>query len=662
MKLFSLLIFSCFIFLNIQAQQSYADSLKNVFLHAKEDSTKAFALDRLSYYYSYLYPDSALYYADTLIRFSDKQNYLPGKAMGYVCKGEALDRVASQPEALEAAFQSIEIARTLNSQRSFVMGRAYSLIGHLNAMTGNSKEAVGYFHTAIGLLQAPHEYSEDLPLACFSMAFAIFETGNRDSALYYAGKGKSVILTNPKYLRYLPWFCSFSATIMRDMENYDSAAYYCREGIKLSEKFNSPFIVVIFYGYLADLFYIKKEMDSCIYYAQRSLALCQKYKYKFYEIEASRLLSYAYDKINVDSAYKYINIMVATNEEVNNATKGRQFQKVAADAGKKEKELEDAKARFQNKIRVYGLITILVFFVIMAIIFWRNNRQRKKANTLLTQEKEKLEYTLTELKSTQSQLIQSEKMASLGELTAGIAHEIQNPLNFVNNFSEVNKELAEELKSELAVGNLQSATEIAGNIKDNSEKINHHGKRADTIVKGMLQHSRKSEGKKEPADINALCDEYLRLSYHGLRAKDKSFNATLKTDFDQSIGKINIIPQDIGRVIMNLLTNAFYAVNEKNASASSALNEHRYEPTVSLSTKKNNGSIEIKVADNGNGIPQNIIDKIFQPFFTTKPTGQGTGLGLSLAYDIITKEHNGTIKAESKEGEGSTFIVNLPFV
>jgi signal transduction histidine kinase len=448
---------------------------------------------------------------------------------------------------------------------------------------------------------------------------------------------------------------------MKRVENYDSAAYYYREGIKLCEKFNSPFVGVIFYNSLADVFYIKKEMDSCVYYAKKSLALCQEYKYKFYEIYASKLLTNVYDKIDVDSAYKYINIMVAANEEVNNANKGRQFQKVASDAGKKEKELEDAKARFQNSLKLYALISLLSFFVIIAIIFWRNNQQRKKANILLTQKKEKLESTLSELKSTQQQLIQSEKMASLGELTAGIAHEIQNPLNFVNNFSEVNRELIEEIKSQKSKLKSEELEELLNDIATNEEKINHHGKRADAIVKNMLQHSRISKAQKEPTDINKLADEYLRLSYQGLRAKDKNFNADFKTDFDESIGKINIIPQDIGRVLLNLFNNAFYTVNEKQKTESLTQNI-QYKPTVSIQTKKLNDKIEIRVSDNGNGIPQNIIDKIFQPFFTTKPTGEGTGLGLSLAYDIITKEHTGTIKVESKESEGSEFVIQLLIV
>jgi two-component system NtrC family sensor kinase len=265
-----------------------------------------------------------------------------------------------------------------------------------------------------------------------------------------------------------------------------------------------------------------------------------------------------------------------------------------------------------------------------------------------------LENSLRDLKSTQSQLIQSEKMASLGELTAGIAHEIQNPLNFVNNFSEVNRELIQDLKNEIMSDNKQEAISIAINLDDNEEKINHHGRRADAIVKGMLQHSRSHTGIKEPANINAIADEYLRLSYHGLRAKDKDFNAQMKSDFDDSIGKIDIIPQDIGRVLLNLYNNAFYTVSEKKKQHPTG-----YDPTVSVSTKRNNDKVEIRVKDNGNGIPQKVVDKIFQPFFTTKPTGQGTGLGLSLSYDIV-KAHGGEIKVETKEGVGSEFIIQLP--
>jgi signal transduction histidine kinase len=277
----------------------------------------------------------------------------------------------------------------------------------------------------------------------------------------------------------------------------------------------------------------------------------------------------------------------------------------------------------------------------------------------LKEEKKRTENALAELKAAQSQLIQAEKMASLGELTAGIAHEIQNPLNFVNNFSEVNNELIGEMKQKLTAGNIDEAIAISNDIEQNLEKINYHGKRADGIVKGMLQHSRSSAAVKEPTDINKLAEEYMRLSYHGLRAKDNFFNATMETNFDETIGNINVIPQDIGRVILNLSTNAFYAVMQKKKQ-----NIEGYEPKIILSTRsiKLQGGdlgVEISVSDNGNGIPEKVLDKIFQPFFTTKPTGQGTGLGLSLSYDIV-KAHGGELKVDTKEGEGSTFIIYLP--
>jgi signal transduction histidine kinase len=287
-------------------------------------------------------------------------------------------------------------------------------------------------------------------------------------------------------------------------------------------------------------------------------------------------------------------------------------------------------------------------------------QKNEELNRLVDQRTKELLLSVRNLKATQAQLIQSEKMASLGELTAGIAHEIQNPLNFVNNFSEVNKELLIEMMEEIGKGNFREVKALAKDIIDNEEKINQHGKRADAIVKGMLQHSRSSAGLKEPTDINALADEYLRLAYHGLRAKDKSFNATLKTDYDENIGNINIIPQDIGRVILNLITNAFYAVAEQKKNTPTD-----YEPTVTVITKLHkppSGGLGamISVSDNGNGIPQKVLDKIFQPFFTTKPTGQGTGLGLSMSYDIVTKGHGGELTVKNNEGKGATFMITLP--
>jgi two-component system, NtrC family, sensor kinase len=306
---------------------------------------------------------------------------------------------------------------------------------------------------------------------------------------------------------------------------------------------------------------------------------------------------------------------------------------------RRERAVQEATISKRNTILWISLAAIILICISMAFLYRQFSINKK---------------TLLSLRKTQRQLIMSEKMASLGELTTGIAHEIQNPLNFVNNFSEVSDELLNEMETELNKGNKGDVIAIAQDVKLNLQKIIHHGKRADAIVKGMLQHSQISTGKKEPTDINALAEEYLRLSYQGLRAKDKTVNATLQKDFDKSIGEINIVRQDIGRALLNLYNNAFYAVTEKKKQL-----PDEYEPTVSVSTKKRNDKMEIRVKDNGNGIPQKVFDKIFQPFFTTKPTGQRTGLGLFISYDIIIA-HDGEIKAETKAGEGAEFIVTLP--
>lgn len=278
----------------------------------------------------------------------------------------------------------------------------------------------------------------------------------------------------------------------------------------------------------------------------------------------------------------------------------------------------------------------------------------------LTTQAEELQQTLTELKTTQAQLIQAEKMASLGELTAGIAHEIQNPLNFVTNFSDVSAELVSELEEEQQKPQRDAEVEadLLADLKQNLQKINHHGQRAASIVRGMLEHSRASSGERQPTDINLLADEYLRLAYHGLRAKNKSFNATLHTDFDMSLGKVEAVSQDLGRVLLNLFTNAFYAVQKRKEMQPSV---NGYMPTVSVITRRGpDDTIEVRVRDNGTGMPEGVQQKIFQPFFTTKPTGEGTGLGLSLSYDIITKGHGGTLSVETQEGEYTEFIISLP--
>src|SRR5688572_1354731 len=410
---------------------------------------------------------------------------------------------------------------------------------------------------------------------------------------------------------------------------------------------------MIYFG-LTKSFMVQQQKDSSLFYAKKAdetlTSVGSLAGTVWNPATAYENLFRVYKMRNEpDSAYKYMGLAMRAKDSLNSNTvkSSARAQDLFLQEQIRLKELEKEKIQFRNRVGTYSLLAGIVVLLLLAIIFYRNNRQKQKA-------KIKIEKAYGELKSTQAQLIQQEKMASLGELTAGIAHEIQNPLNFVNNFSDVNKELLIEMNEEIDKGNLGEVRSIAKDVIDNEEKINHHGKRADAIVKGMLQHSRSSSGQKESTDINALADEYLRLAYHGLRAKDKSFNATMKTDFDSSIGKINIIPQDIGRVVLNLINNAFYAVDERKRKIGDG-----YEPTVSVSTKKEKDKVEIKVKDNGNGIPQRVLDKIFQPFFTTKPTGQGTGLGLSLSYHIV-KAHGGELKVETKEGEESVFIIQLP--
>jgi signal transduction histidine kinase len=413
---------------------------------------------------------------------------------------------------------------------------------------------------------------------------------------------------------------------------------------------------------LADIYKQPGQRDSGLHYIKDALSTAQY-------LNAPDLLLRSYTALadyyktanNNDSTVKYQSLIIKINNSLFNSKQAQQFQNIDFDEQQRQQQIEAAQSAYRIKLRMYLLIAGVVIFLFIAILLLRNNRHKQKAYALLTKQKletdkqkNKAEQTLNELKAMQAQLVQSEKMASLGELTAGIAHEIQNPLNFVNNFSEVNNELIEDMEQEIDKGNFKEVKTIANDIKENQQKITHHGKRADAIVKNMLQHSRSSEGKKEPTDINKLADEYFRLAYHGLRAKDNSFNATMKTDFDETIGNINIIPQDIGRVLLNLFTNAFYAVAEKKKQ-----HPEGYEPAVSVITKKINDKVEISVRDNGNGIPQKVLDKIFQPFVTTKPTGQGTGLGLSMSYDII-KALGGEIKVETKEGEYAEFIITIP--
>ena len=521
------------------------------------------------------------------------------------------------------------------------------------------KEALNNAFKGISFLKASRDPFFDQALHLYTLVGNVYvNNGNGDSAVFYFKKMDSIAKVSKEQGAKIIADWDWSLYYLNYKKDYKKADSVISEAIAGCLKYGE-FLINYFYLFSANSYLGQGRTMAAIARAGEAYEYSLTNNSAAGESFSADLLKSCYEKSgNLDSAYRYLKIKDSLNSLIQEHSNAIEIQQFRFDQQLNRKEQESARIlqaqKNRDKMLLYVFVTALCFLIIIAGIQWRNNKQKKKANTLLQHQKEKVESTLTELKSTQAQLVQSEKMASLGELTAGIAHEIQNPLNFVNNFSEVNKELIEDLKEEAKAGNNKEVITIADDISANEEKINHHGKRADAIVKNMLQHSRTSTGQKEPTDINAFADEYLRLSYHGMRAKDKTFNAIMKTDFDHSIGKINIIPQDMGRVLLNLYNNAFYAVAEKAKQLADS-----YEPMISVSTKKINNKVELTVKDNGNGIPQKIVDKIFQPFFTTKPTGEGTGLGLSLSYDII-KAHGGEIKVASKEGEGTELIIQLP--
>jgi signal transduction histidine kinase len=631
------------------------DSLHYRLEHAKEDTSKIIAMANLAGYYSTIQFDSTVLYARQTIDLAEKSNYNYGKFLGLLSICNANNVVGNYSRALEIALQMLHLGEQLKNYRNS-LATAHAFIGFVNREMGNYPEAITHFRQAILLAK---ESGEPMPAlwGSFSQFAVIYMKKNQmDSALWYAKKG--VAICSEKNGGSVSGLAlAILGNVYDSLGNHILAEKYYRQGIATDRKFNTLYWLARLYNNLAGMFKITNRPDSCLHYAMTSLQLCQEHEFGNYALDASSIIVQIYESgHNADSAYKYLRVMVALKDSLFNQQKSLQFLMLDFDEKQRQKEIETTEERYLNQVRTIGLLAALGIFLLIAFILYRNNRQKQMTNAVLKRQKEELQTTLNELKTTQTQLIHSEKMASLGELTAGIAHEIQNPLNFMNNFSEVNKELIEEMKQELVVGNIAEATTIANNVQQNEDKINHHGKRADAIVKGMLQHSRISTGQKEPVDLNALTDEYLRLAYHGLRAKDKTFNASVKADFDKSIGKINMISQDIGRVLLNLYNNAFYALIEKKKQYGDG-----FEPFISVETKKANGKVEIRVKDNGNGIPQKVLDKIFQPFFTTKPAGQGTGLGLSLSYDIV-KAHGGEIKVETKEGEFTEFVIQIPAV
>jgi two-component system NtrC family sensor kinase len=645
-----LLLCTC---LNLSGQ-SQAGRLSVLLSRATSDTARISLLVELSRDYYLLKPDSGFYYASKALAIAKKTGNTQGEVHALTQAAFSMWLLGNRPAALQTFYSSLHIAEQINDQWS--VARNYDGISCIYADNGELGQAVTYGLKSEAIFSKLHDYEntvdELMDLADF------YRTSQLDSSLIYAKKALALSMR----IHETTWHSQIFTTIGADYlakGNKELALRYLHQSITMSAKYNEPYNLINGYTALVGIYIKYNVRDSSIFYAKKAFDLSQKGSFSLQLQQSAAGLAELYYGNNDRAAAQYYHIATALRDSLFNVDNARQVLVLNITEQQHEADLKNAAIAYQNKLKLYGLLGMLAFVVVILIITWNNKEKKAKANKLLENQKQQVQQTLQELRQTQTQLIQSEKMASLGELTAGIAHEIQNPLNFVNNFSEVNKEMLEELKAESekpkAKRDEQLEIDLINDLIENERKINHHGKRADAIVKGMLQHSQTGKGTKEPTGINSLAEERLRLAYHAMQSKSPDFHAEMSTSFDAGLPMINVIPQDIGKVLLNLYNNAFYAVNQKLKTAGPD-----YKPEVSVATLAENGNIIIKVKDNGDGIPDAIKDKIMQPFFTTKPTGEGTGLGLSLSYDIIVKGHGGSINVDTNEGEGSEFMIILP--
>ena len=683
LSIFTYLLFLLPIIVKSQ-KQPYPDSLHQALNLVENDSVRLELLEDFYGYYAESNIDSALYYTDLALAESKKIKQSLWTAMELINKSYLLQKQGNLSMSFKLLNESMAIVKDERSEqnvffpksirkyidsphewRIYLLGGVLHNLGNTNSRAGNMEKAILNFKEVIRITKEIRE-KNSITHASMNIANSYLEMNKLDSAMLYA-RNAIMFSNNSTSKTYQSVILNTLGKIFVNQNQLDSAKYYYRKSLKVGRENNNVTSEVLTNIYLAQLYEGIAQTDSMLNYATVAFKLASGLKAGRQIATSAELISKAYKrKGNLESALTYLTISKIVTDSLNKKRTKKliDFQSVGFEEQMRLEKAAQESVVYKNKIRTGLLLGGIAVISIFTFIFFRNNRQKQRANKVL-------ESTLANLKSTQSQLIQSEKMASLGELTAGIAHEIQNPLNFVNNFSELSVDLAQELKEEVEKLEIpekdkEYVTEIIGDLSQNQEKINHHGKRASDIVKGMLEHSRKSTGEKEATDINALCDEYLRLAYQSQKAKDNDFNATMETHFDPNLPKIDIIPQDIGRVLLNLIINAFYAVNERanllnlaKQSGDANLTDLDYKPTLSITTQLTvDNHLDIAVKDNGSGIPSHIKDKIFQPFFTTKPTGQGTGLGLSLSYDIV-KAHGGELKVDSKEGVGTTFLILL---
>ncbi len=620
------------------------DSLLKLFPSTKSTSARIKLIYDIVYNYGQLNPKQEFYY-QKILDLCRKENDHVGEAIILSELGDTYFQNGDILKGLNTIFNALKITEKTGNKQA--LGIIYNNLG--KCYPDDIQISKSYYQKALQYSQA----SGDNLFACFELG----KLSDKYKTLHKTDSSRNYLLKSFE----LSVSQNVEPAIPYNLEELGALQTNAKMKIKYYKAaLNMPFTrkdstsLSSILQSIASYYKDQGSIDSSLYYTKKAYNAAN-HLFLEKKINPAHFLAQLYKSRNADSALKYTNIYYSLRDSMFNMDKVRQAQYLAFTDRERQREMTAQKIAYQNNLQFYLLLLIITFLLVLAFVFWRNNRSKQKANLLLQNQKEQIQNTLKKLKLTQQQLIQSEKMASLGELTAGIAHEIQNPLNFVNNFSEVSIEMLEEMELELNRGDSEEAKAIAADVKQNLEKIKYHGKRADSIVKGMLQHSRARSSLREPTDLNKLADEYLRLAYHGLRAKDKTFDADMKTNFDGNLPLVNIVTQDIGRVLLNLFTNSFYAVQQKQKTGAD-----NYKPMIKVSTVWKAPFAEITVWDNGTGIPDDIKDKILQPFFTTKPTGEGTGLGLSLSYDIVVKEHNGKIAIDSKEGEYTAFTISIP--
>ncbi len=653
--------------------RKYLDILKAELANSKADTNRVLLLAELCTIYQYNNNDSLGFYSKQGLELAKQLQFHKGGVRILNSQGIAFAFRGNAPEALAILFKALRIAE--DNKLPFETANCLNTIGASYWFLNDFTKANDFINRAVKIDETIQHTPSDIYWRILIQVWSgldFIQLNKLDSANIILKKAYDNAF-KPEFTDYSsirPTILMFLGVAQSKLGNKEAALNYLHQSIEGFKIDVDNFGMVDACSNIAEIFKDMKQRDSVIYYSKLGLDVALKIDYKPTILRISKMLAEQYETTDTKQANKYLQMALAVNDSLYGANKIQELQKTLFEEQRRQQLAQELQTKREYQLKQYGFGVGLGVLSLVGLFLYRNNRQKQKANELLQKQKDEideksrqLEKSLFQLKATQTQLIQSEKLASLGELTAGIAHEIQNPLNFVNNFSELSNELIDEMNEEIGKGNTSEVKAISSDIKSNLEKINHHGKRASSIVKGMLEHSRASTGVKELIDINKLADEYLRLSYHGMRAKDNSFNADFSTEFDENLPKIEVIPQDMGRVLLNLINNAFYAVNQRKLLST----DESYTPSVSVTTHYlppplgagGAGSIVIKVKDNGIGMPESVKARVFQPFFTTKPTGSGTGLGLSLAYDIVTKGHGGSLEVESIEGIGTTFIVTL---